>query len=110
MNDLAPFFAIGTFLVATIVLVIGPGRLIVPDPERFSALFRAPFDDRWPRGVQEEEPKRWRIELLDRRQRILDGPALPTATATARRARGRQGAGERGEARTDQALCHDDAA
>jgi hypothetical protein len=30
-------------------------------------LFRLPSDPPWPRGVQEDEPAPWRLELLDRR-------------------------------------------
>jgi hypothetical protein len=40
-----------------------------PDPAPTN-LFRLGVDPPWPRGIQEEDPPRWRVEILDRR-----GPA-----------------------------------
>jgi hypothetical protein len=49
------------------------------EPVDLADLFRNPAELPWPRGVQEEEPQPWRLELLDRRS--------PTALAD----RARQG-------------------
>ena len=37
-----------------------------PDWPGLSELFRIPVDPPWPRGVQEEEPIRWRVDHLSR--------------------------------------------
>jgi hypothetical protein len=47
-------------LAALIVLL----RVIVPDGVDGGNLFVSDSDLRWPRGVQEEEPIRWRVELI----------------------------------------------
>ncbi|MGC8633517.1 MAG: hypothetical protein ACP5VP_02450 [Candidatus Limnocylindrales bacterium] len=54
-------------------------------PVDLSALFRAPSLDAWPRGVQEEEPRPWRLavarSLPGRGPAAVRGagPALPSA-------------------------------
>lgn len=62
--------------VPMIALVSIPVLLIrALGPVDFSALFRAPSPDAWPRGVQEEEPRPWRLTVA----RSLRGRA-PAAT------------------------------
>jgi hypothetical protein len=54
-----------TCIVAPVVLL---NRLIAGSAGgALSDLFAIPVDPPWPRGVQEEEPVRWRVELLHRR-------------------------------------------
>jgi hypothetical protein len=69
----------GTDLPAALVLVaaIAVPVLLVwvlgPRCGDVDSLFRPPTDLGWPRGVQEEEPMRWRVELLGRgRERNLE--------------------------------------
>ena len=73
MNDLASVFEI----VAALALVAAPPILLI----RLLAgregggvaavnLFGVQGEMPWPRGVQEEEPPRWRVELLERRPRF----------------------------------------
>ena len=52
--------AIAAVLVLT--WAIGAG-----DPTDLGLLFGRPWELAWPRGVQEEEPQPWRVDLLDRR-------------------------------------------
>jgi hypothetical protein len=42
--------------------------LVGRDGFSLAELFRLPTNPPWPRGVQEDEPVRWRPELLDRRR------------------------------------------
>ena len=42
-------------------------RIIAPDGVDLDGMLRLPVDREWPRGVQEEEPVHWRVELLSRR-------------------------------------------
>jgi hypothetical protein len=42
-------------------------------------LFAIPVDPPWPRGVQEEEPRRWQLERLERRST----PAAASGAAAA---------------------------
>ena len=66
-------FAITTFadlaiLAALIVAWCAVIRLVAGDqPLDLTALLGQAAPMPWPRGVQEEEPQRWRLELLDRR-------------------------------------------
>jgi hypothetical protein len=51
-------------IVAPAVLI---NRLLDPtDGGTLANLFAIPLDQPWPRGVQEDEPIRWRVELLHR--------------------------------------------
>ena len=52
--------AIAAVLVLTWALGAG-------DPTDLGLLFGRPWELAWPRGVQEEEPQPWRLDLLDRR-------------------------------------------
>ena len=71
-------FAITTFadlaiLVALIVAWCTVIRLVAGDqPLDLTALLGQASTMPWPRGVQEEEPPRWRLELLDRRPPASD--------------------------------------
>jgi hypothetical protein len=55
-------------------------RLIGPRSGDADSLFRSPTDLGWPRGVQEEEPVRWRVESLGRRRRVDVRPDMPAST------------------------------
>jgi hypothetical protein len=54
------FGAIAIVAVPAIVL----RRFAGSEGPGLEAMFGMPFDPPWPRGVQEEEPVRWRLELL----------------------------------------------
>ena len=65
MNDLLFLLQ---FAGAT-AIIVGPAVLINrllggSDGGAFTNLFAIPLDPPWPRGVQEEEPVRWRVEIL----------------------------------------------
>jgi hypothetical protein len=49
--------------------------IIAPRGVDLDELLRLPTDPDWPRGIQEEEPVRWRVELLSR-------PGNQSATVT----------------------------
>jgi len=56
-------------MIAYIAVIAAPPILLsrfLAGPERASLamLFRLPTDEAWPRGVQEEEPPRWRPEAI----------------------------------------------
>jgi hypothetical protein len=59
-------------------------RVIAPEGVDLDEMLRLPPDPEWPRGTQEEEPVRWRVELLSRRSdpRGIE-PAEPAAQAKA---------------------------
>jgi hypothetical protein len=58
-------FASATALIVAPAVLIN--RLLDPtDGGTLANLFAIPLDQPWPRGVQEEEPTRWRVELLHR--------------------------------------------
>ena len=48
-------------------------RFIGPRPGDSDSLFRSPTDLGWPKGVQEEDPVPWRVELLSRRRGMSAG-------------------------------------
>jgi hypothetical protein len=49
------------------------------DPAGLGAVFGRPWEPSWPRGVQEEEPVRWRLERSTRRAAPASMRALPPA-------------------------------
>ena len=58
-------------MIASLVVLVAPPVLLIralsnsiDDEPSLSKLFAIPLDPPWPRGVQEEEPARWRIERL----------------------------------------------
>jgi hypothetical protein len=67
-------------LLVLILRVIGPGDSGAP------SLFASDTDPGWPRGVQEEEPTRYRLELIGprRRPRSLSGREPSGAPAVQR--------------------------
>jgi hypothetical protein len=93
VNEVASLFqsvlAAALVVVAPVVLVTwlgGPGR-----GWGLADLLRFQSETPWPRGVQEEEPIRWNVELLGRsayatglRQSVPDHPGVPL-TAPIRR-------------------------
>ena len=62
--------AIAAVLVLT--WAIGAG-----DPTDLGLLFGRPWELAWPRGVQEEEPQPWRLDLLEPRVACGAHPAAP---------------------------------
>jgi hypothetical protein len=57
--SIAPMvFGIAGFIVLTRMLAGG-------EPGDLARVFGAPWDPAWPRGVQEDEPMHWRVDLLD---------------------------------------------
>ncbi|HEX5148856.1 MAG TPA: hypothetical protein VFW02_07230 [Candidatus Limnocylindrales bacterium] len=56
----------GVAFVGALLLLILLVTIIGPRSGDADSLFRSPTDLGWPRGVQEEEPLRWRVELLGR--------------------------------------------
>jgi hypothetical protein len=66
-----------TAVVASLVAV---RRLAGDQPIDLAVLFGNASQMPWPRGVQEEEPQPWRLELLDRRPTVAP-PRTATRTA-----------------------------
>jgi hypothetical protein len=65
--------------IAAIALVVAPPILLI----RLLAggkdvapvnLFAISADPPWPRGVQEEDPPRWRVELIETHRPMVDTP------------------------------------
>jgi hypothetical protein len=72
-----------TAAVALIAWVVLLRVLTAGEGFDLADLFRHPGELPWPRGVQEEEPQRWRLELLDRRPAPRTIPtAAPHGAAT----------------------------
>jgi hypothetical protein len=70
--------ALASLVAAPLVLVRFLAR---GEPVDLSRLFAIPSELPWPRGVQEEEPRPWRIDLLERRP-VADVPTpAPTESA-----------------------------
>jgi hypothetical protein len=59
----------GILGIALLVLALFILRRLVPEGVSLDDLFRNGADLPWPHGVQEEEPVRWRTELLMPRRR-----------------------------------------
>jgi hypothetical protein len=80
VNEVASLFEIaayGAILVGPPVML---GRLLSGgEGITLGDLFAIQEDPPWPRGVQEEEPVRWRVELLDARPRagVADADVNP---------------------------------
>jgi hypothetical protein len=55
---------VAALVVGVALLLIALSRLSGDGPG-LAELFKAPTDLDWPRGVQEDEPVRWRVELLE---------------------------------------------
>lgn len=77
-----------TAAVALIGWIVLLRVLTAGEPVDLADLFRQPGQLPWPRGVQEEEPQPWRLEVLDRRRAptiIANGArhAEPTPAADA---------------------------
>ena len=53
------FAAISLTALVAILRAIGAG-----DPVHLGSMFAHPWEAPWPRGVQEEEPRPWRLERL----------------------------------------------
>ena len=77
----------GAVLVAGVfVFLIALSRLPGDGPG-LAELFTSTTELGWPRGIQEEEPVRWRVELLEPRAQTVERPvdtARDTAPATGR--------------------------
>jgi hypothetical protein len=83
MIDLGEMAHIAVPIAAIAGLVLTLRWLGGTDGASLAELFRIPIDPPWPRGVQEEEPQRWRLERLSR-SRI--GYLRRTGADTARQA------------------------
>ena len=84
MFDLASALSLvipATALVAAIVVV---RRLSGDQPIDLAVLFGNAAHMPWPRGVQEEEPRPWRFDLLDRRPATVSPKAATNVAGTCR--------------------------
>jgi hypothetical protein len=90
-------------IIAAIAVVVAPPILLIrllADGKDVAPvnLFAIPVDPPWPRGVQEEDSPRWRVELIEPPRRAADQPeagsraperpwrhgeCLPTTTSSA---------------------------
>jgi hypothetical protein len=64
--ELDPIIRTALALVALVALLTVVRMATVPDGVSLMDLFGAYREPEWPRGVQEEEPVRWRPECLTR--------------------------------------------
>ena len=71
--------------LALLVMLAIAARFIGPRPGDASvvsdSLFRSPTDLGWPRGVQEEDPLPWRLELLSLGRGVTAGQDVHVAPA-----------------------------
>jgi hypothetical protein len=66
--DVASLLEIAAYTTLVVAPAILLNRLVDGgDGPTLPDILRIPSDSPWPRGVQEEEPLPWRLELLDRR-------------------------------------------
>jgi hypothetical protein len=79
----------GLLVVAAFVAVAVAvaDRRLGGEPFDAGALLQHSWEPGWPRGVQEEEPRRYRVELIDRR-RPAPGDADPIPSAGSARRSG----------------------
>ncbi len=56
------------------------------EPADLGTFFGRPWELSWPRGVQEEEPQPWRLELLDGRHAANRSPRRVVVDAACREA------------------------
>jgi hypothetical protein len=78
--DLAFLLSSAIPAIAFVVSLVVVRRLAGGQPIDLAVLFGNAGHMPWPRGVQEEEPRPWRFELLDRR-RTAAGPNAATRVA-----------------------------
>jgi hypothetical protein len=69
-----------TAVVASLIVV---RRLAGDQPVNLAVLFGNAAQLPWPRGMQEEEPRPWRFDLLDRRQAPTETARTPDRAAGA---------------------------
>jgi len=83
MDSLLELLPVPAFAAAIAAVALLANRLLAGDDTGLSALFRIELDPPAPRGVQEEEPVRWKVERLRRPTRAESAPsaALPTSAA-----------------------------
>ena len=77
LTDLV-FVAISLTAMAAILRAIAAG-----DPVDLGSMFAHPWEATWPRGVQEEEPRPWRLEHLGVRDDVPRPIGRPRAPASA---------------------------
>lgn len=86
--DLDPTLVVAA-LFAALPLLLLVGRIrFVPDGTELADLFTRQDDLAWPRGVQEEDPRPWRLERLTppaRRRETRARPAPGVGATTAAR-------------------------
>lgn len=63
-------------IVIYALLILAILRVIAPAGIDFEDMLHFPVEREWPRGVQEEEPVRWRVDLLHPR---IKAPGTGTA-------------------------------
>ena len=90
MNDLT--FTVLFFVGIAVPIVLVVRWLGNGDAAGIDGLFASPTDLPWPRGVQEEEPARWKVELIDRRRTPDASTSVPSPGAELRTGRARAGA------------------
>ena len=67
MIDIAFLLDIAVFAALVAAPLVLVRFLTRGEPVDLSRLFAIPSELPWPRGVQEEEPRPWRVDLLERR-------------------------------------------
>ena len=92
MFDLASMLSFAIPATAVVASLIVVRRLAGDQPIDFAVLFGNAADMPWPRGVQEEEPRPWRFEVIERRP-MAAGPTsvARTVDVTCRAERSRVG-------------------
>jgi len=71
--DFASLFEIAAYTALVVAPAVLLNRLLAGgEGPTLADVFAIPVDPARPRGVQEEEPLRWRLELLDRRPIVAD--------------------------------------
>ena len=84
MFDLASTLSFVIPATAVVAMIIVVRRLSGDQPVDLAVLFGDAGHMPWPRGVQEEEPRPWRFELLDRRPATANPRAVTSVAGTCR--------------------------
>ena len=84
MFDLASTLSFVIPATAVVALIIVVRRLSGDQPVDLAVLFGDAGHMPWPRGVQEEEPRPWRFEHLDRRPATASPRAVTSVAGTCR--------------------------
>jgi hypothetical protein len=84
MGSLLALLSVPAYVAAIAAVALLADRVLADHEFGPSTLFRIELDPRAPRGVEEEEPVRWKVERLRRPTRAERAPSASLPTSAAR--------------------------